>query len=369
MHDLLSRLYRTKTAFIATMLAVIGLVLIAAGHHSEQAVTWQWLNGWPVTDIGTGLFTTGLLGVGLQYFLDEDKERLDNERLRRAIANSVPAMRDAVIQGFAFEPADIARVATPEVLDQIITNGLALRLGDAGFARDVYDNLQQQAIGVPERLHDARISLHLSPLPAGRGTAKGRAPLFVATVRWESSLHPKYQTRRFSCVSDREEFRGLNQDTAANSAWYVGPRTGLAAADRETFELMDFTVDGTPKKISRTSKQGSQTYSVNLGPEVLQSADRVTVAYTYRTVVAVNEHLLQLRVDQPTRGLSIELDYGSTDIDHINVLDFIAGSEPVRIARSSANVPERVITVEYDGWAFPRSGVAFVWSGSRAAKR
>jgi len=142
------------------------------------------------------------------------------------------------------------------VLDNIIRNGLAIRLGDAGFAADVYDNLAEQAIGIPERLHDARVSIHLSPLPMGKGTAKARAPLFVATIRWESSLHPKYQTRRFACVSDIKEFRELRQDRAAISAWYVGPRSGLAADDPETFELLDFTVDGEPRTVRRTVTAG-----------------------------------------------------------------------------------------------------------------
>ena len=84
-------------------------------------------------------------------------ESPDTERLKRVLADSTPAMRDAVISGFAFKPDDLARVATPETLDQIVTNGLAIRLGDRSFAEEIYDDLRQQAIGIPERLHDARI--------------------------------------------------------------------------------------------------------------------------------------------------------------------------------------------------------------------
>ncbi|WP_375477523.1 hypothetical protein [uncultured Jatrophihabitans sp.] len=362
MHDPLHRLYRAKLLLLATLLLFVGLGLLIFGHWIQHTDGWRWFADWPLSDIGSGMFTTGLLGVAWQYVDGQDSEVRDTERLKRVLAESAPAMRDAVIGGFAFEPEDLARVATPEVLDQIVTNGLALRLGDAGFAKDIYQNVRQQAVGVPERLHDARISVHLSPLPAGRGTAKGRAALFVATIRWEAALHPQYQTRRFTCVSDIAEFRDIKQESAANSAWYVGPRTGLAAEDRQTFELLDFTVDGQARAIRRTTKKGSQSYSVSLGQEAMTSAERVTIAYTTRTLVAVHEHLLQLRVDQPTRGLSVELDYGSTTIEHVNVLDFIAGSEPVRVARSATSVPEKVVTVEFDGWAFPRSGVAFVWS-------
>lgn len=83
---------------------------------------------------------------------------------------------------------------------------------------------------------------------------------------------------------------------------------------------------------------------------------------TYRTLSAVEGHLLRLRVDQPTRGLTVELDYTDTDIAEINVLDFIASSDRAQISRTPVGVPGKKVSVEFDGWAFRRSGVAFVWA-------
>jgi len=364
MHDPLHRLYRTKLALLAMLLLFVGLGLLIFGHWIQNAAGWRWLTNWPIIDIGSALFTTGLLGVALQYVDGQDSEIRDTQRLERVLAASAPAMRDAVIDGFAFKPDDLARVATPETLDQIITNGLAIRLGDSGFAKEIYDDLAQQAIGVPERLYDVRISIHLS---TDRSKPKRRAPMFVTTVRWESTLVPRYQTRRFACVSDLDEFRDLRQDTAANSAWYIGPRTGLDAAAKATFELVEFLVDGKARPIRHTVKTGSQTYSVALGQEAMRSAEPVTIAYTYRTLTSVDENLLQLRVDQPTRGLSVELDYSDAGIDHVNVLDFIASSDRAALMRSPANLPGRSISIDFDGWAFPRSGVAFVWGAQSGA--
>lgn len=47
----------------------------------------------------------------------------------------------------------------------------------------------------------------------------------------------------------------------------------------------------------------------SLGREVVQAEKPVVVSYTYRTVVSRNGHLLHLDVEQPTRGISVELDY------------------------------------------------------------
>lgn len=201
----------------------------------------------------------------------QDSEVRATERLERVLAAATPAMRDAVIAGFAFEPEDLARVATPETLDKIVTNGLAIRAGDPQFANDLYGELLKQAITSPERLSDVRISIRLS---MDRSTAVGRAPLFITTVRWEYELKPWFQTRRFVCLSDIDEFRDMAQDTTATSAWYIKPQLGADAGARESFELVSFAVDGDERPIRRTAKQGSQTYTVNLGQEAMDSTRR-----------------------------------------------------------------------------------------------
>jgi hypothetical protein len=81
----------------------------------------------------------------------------------------------------------------------------------------------------------------------------------------------------------------------------------------------------------------------------------------YRTKLALLATLLQLRVDQPTKGLSVDLDYSDCGISYVNVLDFIASSQKTRVSQSPVTVPRKSVSVEFDGWVFPRSGVAFVW--------
>lgn len=74
------------------------------------------------------------------------KEGADTERLRRVLTESAPAIRDAVIDGFAFGKEDLARVSNAETLDNVIRNSLALRLGDKDFATEVYNAVRDQAV-------------------------------------------------------------------------------------------------------------------------------------------------------------------------------------------------------------------------------
>lgn len=63
----------------------------------------------------------------------------------------------------------------------------------------------------------------------------------------------------------------------------------------------------------------------------------------------------------PYKGLRVELWYGDCGIKYVNVLDMIASSTQARVARTPDTVPTPSVAVGFDGWVFPRSGVAFVW--------
>ncbi|TFV62044.1 hypothetical protein E4P41_08570 [Geodermatophilus sp. DF01-2] len=350
---------------LATIFTVVGLALIVLARWSVGEPSWQWLSRLPVSDLGSALFTTGLVAVVFTYFDSQDSEERAAERLKRVIASEAPAIRDAVIDGFAFKQEDLARVATPERLDEIVTNSLALRLGDAAFAEDVYTDIREQAIRATERWYDARISIRLS-MDRGAGTA--RSPLFVTTVTWEYTVVPTTQVRRFTCVDDRADYRELTQDPTT-SVWYVNPRHGIKPGSREAFELVQFAVDGDERPIRRTERQDGQTYSVNIGREVIEAGQPVTIAYTYQTVVPVRGHLLHLDLEQPTKGVDIALDYSDCGIEYVNVVDFIASSERTRVSQSPKTVPGQRVKVGFDGWVFPRSGVAFVWAQPTATSK
>ncbi len=72
-------------------------------------------------------------------------------------------------------------------------------------------------------------------------------------------------------------------------------------------------------------------------------------------------HLLYLDIPRPTKGLQVQLWYGDCGIRRVNTLDFIASAQQPRILRSPASVPTPSVEIGFDGWIFPKSGVAFVW--------
>ena len=352
MHDLQDRLYRVKTTFFAVVLGVFGLAILFLARAVDLGYAPAALRFWPLGELGSTLFITGLVVVALDYWDGKDREARDTERLRRVIRQEAPAIRDAVIAGFAISPDDLARVATPEMLDAVIDHNLGLRLGDPGFAHDIYRDLRSQTLRAAERWHDARISVALNMLRV-RGSASNP---FTVTARCEYTVTPAYAVHRFACVSDRDEYAQLLHEGGGTQAWYFAPNAAVDAAEREAFELVQFTVDGVERPIRRSSRKDSQTYTVEVGADVVAAGRPVSVSYTYRTLTTPGRELLYLAVDQPTKGLDIEFDYSGTDITDASLLDFIATAERSRILRSPATVPEKVISLSSDSWVLPGAG-------------
>jgi hypothetical protein len=261
------------------------------------------------------------------------------------------------LDSFAFDPDTLKGVASEETLDRITTNALGLRLDDQALAHDVYTDIRDQVIRAPERWHDVDVSVTLSPWE--KGPATGRGSMFEATVRWEYRVTPASPTMRFACVSDLAEYRELLRDPSTTSAWYFENVAGVDAANLATFEVLQISVNGRPRKIRRTIRDGAQVYAASLGGTA--TGDEVTVAYTYRVLVQRLSHLLYLDLQRPAKGLHVRLDYQVAGIRFVNTLDYFAGAEQARVDKAPSSTPAKTVDVAFDGWIFPRSGVAFVW--------
>ena len=354
------RLRRLKAALLVVSLTLAGILLMMlnAWLSPLRLGDWQWLHALPLGELGGTLFGAGLLSTFFEYTFRKDQEAHTLARFRQIIREEAPAMRDAVVEGFAIHPEDLKRVATPELLDDIAANVMALRLGDEQFAREIYRDVRDQAIRAAERWYDVAVRVRLSTA-VERSTAG--TPLLDVTVEWEYTTVPSSATRRFVCVSDQDEYNELRQDVPATSTWFTAPRPGMDARRREAYELLELTVDGRPQPIRRSTRATGQTYSVDLDEEA-RSGKPVRIRQVFRTITPQWSHRLYFAVRQPTRGWSLRLDYTDTNIGDMRVNDTVATAPAARIVRSPEAVPGKVIALESAGWLMPGSGVAFTWT-------
>ena len=278
------------------------------------------------------------------------------ERFRQTIHEEAPALRDAVIEAFRFDRQDVARIATPELLDDLARTSLGLRFGDPAFGREVYADIRHQAMAAEERWYDARVDATLG-IPRGRSSAP--TPFFDLRVRWEYTVTPRHRFRKFAVVSDRQRYDQLVAEHGETSVWYRRPVPGLAVSDPDVFALEQFTVNGTPVAFTRQVDEVSQVYTVDLGEQVIQQEQAVVISFSFRTRTLRSGHVVHLDIDRPTRGLDVELRYDPEQVGQMRILDFASIGEGGRLTQVP-NTP--TLRYRYDGWLFPRAGMVFVWT-------
>lgn len=123
MSDTLSRLH--KTILVCVVLAVSGGLLIALDKNVEFTGTWEWLALVPWSEFGAILFGAGILGIGLDAYLARETGAIAEQQLDQIFERHATTLVDAVLRAFAAGHKDLARVATPDMLDQMITNSLS----------------------------------------------------------------------------------------------------------------------------------------------------------------------------------------------------------------------------------------------------
>lgn len=359
--DLLRRIYRLKVTLVALAALAVGISLLVLSRSVQVDGVAEWLRLLPLNELGGTLTAAGLFGIVWDYIDNKDKDAREDERIRRLLKESAPEFRDAVVRGFAVSADDLKRVATPELLDGIATNVLGLRLKDKDFASEVYADIRDQAIRAPERWYGVTVKIKVARPKETAATSSA----YEVVVQWEYTTVPAHEVHRFACVSNRDEFQELVRDTPYTSTWFLTPRLGFDARNRESFELLLYAVDGEMKPIRRSERKSGQTYSVSLGAGPDRTGKPVRVSYLYRTITPDFGHLLHVDVDQPTRGFTVELDYSDTDISEVSVLDLVASRSAARVERLPADLPGKSLSVRLDGWIFPRTGFAFVWTLDR----
>jgi hypothetical protein len=106
-------------------------------------------------------------------------------------------------------------------------------------------------------------------------------------------------------------------------------------------------------RCAKQPRQRAQTYLVDLGASRVEADETVTLAYTYRTITDMYDGLLQLRVDQPSHGLTLSLDYGDTDIPVFACSTSSPAAGPLESpAHRSLS---RVTTIGFPGGPSPRA--------------
>ena len=322
------RLLKTKAALLAVSFTLVGILLIMlnAWLATLSLGDWSWLHHLPLDEVGGPLLGAGLVSTILDYSYRRDQEDVAIQRTQQAIVDLSPAKLWSVLC--------------------------------EGLAREIYADIRDQAIRAAERWYDVEARVRLSTA-VERSTAG--TPLLDVTVEWEYTTVPSGSERRFACVSDRAAYNALRGDIPATSTWFMAPRPGMDARSRESYELLELTVDGRPQPIRRTVQATGQTYRVQLD-DAAQSGKPVRIRQIFRTSTPAWGHRLFFELPQPARNMSLAVDYTNTPIADIRVSDTVATFQPSQLVRTPEAAVGKVVSLNARGWLLPKTGFAVTWT-------
>ena len=359
MTNLLTRFHYLKMLLVGILLGVVGIVFLMIGHQvADETQSAGWVSFVPWNEFGEIMIGAALLGIWFDHLFRKEQQAINDQRLRQIMHDHAPAVRDAVLHAFAANHDDLTRVATPDTLDGIINNSLALRLNDREFADEIWHDIKEQAIDAPERRYNAQLNVNLTPHP-------DKLDYFTVTVRWEYTTIPAHAIRRFVSLSDKQEYASLVEARDGTSPWYFKPDDEFDPTHRDAYELLQFSINGDEQRIKRSTRKHYQSYEVGIGVDTIKSGEPATISHTFKTVTPKSGNLLFFDIEQPTKNVSITFDYTNCGINTISAIDQFPSVRPTRIQHSPPETPTKTVHVEIDGWVFPRAGVAFVWRQDR----
>ena len=125
------RLLKTKAALLAVSFTLIGVLLIMlnAWLATLSLGDWSWLHHLPLDEVGGPLLGAGLVSTILDYSYRRDQEDVAIQRTQQAIIDLSPAkLWNVLCEGLARHPAEMARLTTPERLDDAAQSGEPVRI-------------------------------------------------------------------------------------------------------------------------------------------------------------------------------------------------------------------------------------------------
>src|SRR4051794_28967859 len=107
MNRTLDQLYKLKLLFGGLVTALVGVAFIFVSKVVETTPALSWLIGWPTSELGSSLLGAGVIAVIFEFYARREADERATRYFRHAIRQEAPAIRDAVLDSFAFKPEQL----------------------------------------------------------------------------------------------------------------------------------------------------------------------------------------------------------------------------------------------------------------------
>lgn len=347
-------IYRLKLRWVAAILIPASLLLYA---YENRLSTWHRL---PYDAFAGTLLTTGIVVVTFEYYVRRESETRLRVLVARVVREELPLLVERIAESLFRDPGILIATLSENSLHAFLRSGLATSFRDQRLASDVYDGLLKAIANYQERWANTECTAMFTP----------SADPELRDLYFETYLSYRFMTTltrerfRVICTNSKEAYDSLLlSDLDAFYIYLLPPTAEFPDVGEDSFQVESFLVGGIELRKAAVVDHLRTAMVITCEGEHLKSLHnkRVTIEMVFRIQVRKLAHAIHLTTPRPSRGAIFEIDYGDSDIYHVDVFDtFTTRLRPDIRLRPTLSNPRRV-EVHYDEWVFPKGGVVFVW--------
>jgi hypothetical protein len=144
--------------------------------------------------------------------------------------------------------------------------------------------------------------------------------------------------------------------------WLYPPTAEFPKLNADCHRVTHIRVNDEELNIRRETTHEGGIVSVGTGPKLRELQGRVVdIEFECELKQAKRSHTLYLSVPTPSKDVTMEIDFGGTDIWYMSVFQYFSAQGNVDIRHFPTRTKPRRIEVQVEGWVLPASGVVFTW--------
>jgi hypothetical protein len=365
-HDtthLWGRIVNLKLQQIILILALFTILFYIGGAWSKSSLAphWELLTVFPWDSLASACLGSLLVAFAYEWFIRKEADTRLTQKLEQRFQAQEQSLVKEITSTLLKDRDLMKRMLSPDTVNSIIQNGLEARLGDERLAHELYAGHLSQLLQNSERKFNYRCNIYLAPLKNGHFSEDIKQKYYEGYIDINYDTFLQKNSFRFTCVKNMKDYNSLLNEPGHELRWVTELTKDFSVLDETVFDVESIYVDNLSLEIKRES-QGEQFVILAEHPKLdsLQG-QRVKVYYRYKVKLQKRGHLLMIHIPCPTQNVIVELDYASTDIHYVNVLDFFGSRTTSKIRHMPSQQKCHKVEVEVNEWIFPKGGVVFAW--------
>lgn len=364
---LLSLVYNLKVQRIALILIPLALVMMILSQVIGEAPAkhiWSWSNTIyyiPFRSLGEAFLTIAVVAITFEWLLRRETEEKVQNWIRQALEEQRRTITVETANAVLADPGRAVSSLSAERVQQLLQACLAAELSDEKLAQDVYQGILRPTARVVDRWSKLRQRITLDRI-GEESPDEIRSRYYQAHLLAQYRCVLRHSELKYLATSSIEEFEQSFNDDQYMHRWLYPPTVEFPRLSADCHRVSRIMVNNVDLHINEETTDKGGIVSVGKGSELPKLRGQlVDIEFQCELKQSKRSHTLYLSVPNPSKDVTMEIDFSGTDIWYMSVFQYFSAQGNVDIRYIPTRTKPRRIEVRVEEWVLPASGVVFTW--------